>query len=271
MDEMTKKYPVDGVPTSLKDLGYLYVGLDDHWQNCTVLCPNGTVVPSWKPGPERWGPANGPDYNYQNCVNSSGGNVPGSRSIPWYSDGTDPVQGPYGTPQVDTVRFPDLKAMVSKAHGLGLRAGWYMGNYQCAGANNQCALGGKRGNVSLGANCSAWDMDKLVAGSVKALVDYGFDSVKVRFQFRRCHKAALVLTSSRLAVFGLLSLTQVLPLGETSLCGHSWRTSLVSTMYLSVCIQASGCCALTRSSTQYHKSTPTGTHTCSCMLLCISR
>lgn len=30
MDEMVKKYPVDGVPTSLKDLGYLYVGLDDH-------------------------------------------------------------------------------------------------------------------------------------------------------------------------------------------------------------------------------------------------
>ena len=25
MDEMVKKYPVDGVPTSLKDLGYLYV------------------------------------------------------------------------------------------------------------------------------------------------------------------------------------------------------------------------------------------------------
>ena len=30
MDEMVKKYPVDGEPTSLKDLGYLYVGLDDH-------------------------------------------------------------------------------------------------------------------------------------------------------------------------------------------------------------------------------------------------
>jgi hypothetical protein len=42
-----------------------------------------------------------------------------------YSDGTDPAQGPYGTPQVDTVRFPDMKAMVAKAHKLGLRAGWY--------------------------------------------------------------------------------------------------------------------------------------------------
>jgi hypothetical protein len=54
-----------------------------------------------------------------------------------------------------------------------------MGNYQCSGANNQCALGGKRGNVSLGDNCSAWDMDRLVAGSVKALVEYGYDSVKI--------------------------------------------------------------------------------------------
>ena len=35
MDQMVKKYPVDGVPTSLKDLGYIYAGLDDHWQNCS--------------------------------------------------------------------------------------------------------------------------------------------------------------------------------------------------------------------------------------------
>ena len=191
MDEMVTQYPVDGVPTSLAELGYLYVGLDDHWQNCTVVCPNGTVVSSWKPGPERWGPANGPDYNYQGCVNATGANVPGSHSIPWYSDGTDPAMGPYGTPQVDTHRFPDMKGMVSKAHKLGLRAGWYMGNYQCSGANNQCNHGGKRGNTSLGANCTAWDMDKLVAGSVKALVDYGFDSVKLDSGFPVGHNLTL--------------------------------------------------------------------------------
>ena len=38
MDQMVKKYPVDGVPTSLKDLGYIYAGLDDHWQNCSETC-----------------------------------------------------------------------------------------------------------------------------------------------------------------------------------------------------------------------------------------
>jgi hypothetical protein len=53
------------------------------------------------------------------------------------------------------------------------------GNYQCSGANSQCVAGGTRGNTSLGANCSSWDMDRLVAGSVKALVDAGFDSVKL--------------------------------------------------------------------------------------------
>jgi len=47
MDQLTTKRPVDGVPTSLADLGYIYAGLDDHWQNCTRTCANGTQVPSW--------------------------------------------------------------------------------------------------------------------------------------------------------------------------------------------------------------------------------
>lgn len=57
MDQMATKYPVDdgedihgdriaSEPTSLKDLGYIYAGLDDHWQNCTTICPNGTVIPN---------------------------------------------------------------------------------------------------------------------------------------------------------------------------------------------------------------------------------
>ena len=121
MDEMAQKYPVDGVPTSLADLGYKYVGVDDHWQNCTTVCPNGTVVPSWKPRVSSNGNL---DYDYQSCVNVTGGKVPGSKAIPWYSDGTDPSQGPYGTPQVDTHRFPDMKAMVAHGHSLGLRPGW---------------------------------------------------------------------------------------------------------------------------------------------------
>lgn len=172
MNELATQRPVDGVPTSLQELGYLYVGLDDHWQNCTSVCPNGTVVPSWQPRPASAGRA--ADYNYQGCRDASGALVAGSRTIPWYSDGTVASQGPYGTPQVDLVRFPDMHAMVAKAHALGLRAGWYFGNYQCAGANAQCYHGGKRG-----VNCSAWDFPRLVQGSVAAIAQYGFDSVKL--------------------------------------------------------------------------------------------
>ena len=60
------------------------------------------------------------------------------------------------------------------------------GNYQCSGANNQCVGGGKRGD-----NCSSWDMDRLVAGSVKALVDAGFDSVKLDSGFAVGHNLTL--------------------------------------------------------------------------------
>lgn len=168
--EMTTQRPVDGVPTSLAELGYVYVGLDDHWQNCTSVCPNGTVVPSWKPR-ENGGRE---DYDYHSCVDAHGQKVPGSYNIPWYSDGTDPAMGPYGTPQVDTVRFPDMRAMVAKAHAAGLRAGWYFGNYQCAGANSNCNHGGRRGE-----NCTSWNMTALVEGSARATASYGFDSVKL--------------------------------------------------------------------------------------------
>ena len=99
------------------------MGLDDHWQNCTTVCPNGTVVPSYRIVHKSNGQT---DYDYQGCVNATGGKVPGARQIPWYSDGTDAAQGPYGTPQWDTHRFPDVKGMVAKGHSLGLRPGWYM-------------------------------------------------------------------------------------------------------------------------------------------------
>ena len=52
--------------------------------------------------------------------------------------------------------------MVAKAHGLGLRAGWYMGNYQCADGWPKGA-----------------DMQALAKGSVDAIARYGFDSVKL--------------------------------------------------------------------------------------------
>eukprot|EP00039_Didymoeca_costata_P003318 m.66805 g.66805 ORF g.66805 m.66805 type:complete len:651 (+) comp11839_c0_seq3:243-2195(+) len=149
MDEMSTKRDVDGVPTSLKDLGYLYVGLDDHWQNCTRLCPNGTVIPSWLL-------ENG---DYGHCDNKwhNGTNDTGSIVYPWYTE--------EGKPIVDTHRFPDLGGMVSYAHAKGLRAGWYFGNYQCA--------------AGMANHNPAWNLTKLAIGSVNAIKEYGFDSVKL--------------------------------------------------------------------------------------------
>ena len=149
MDELAQKRPVvnQKAPTSLADLGYIYAGLDDHWQNCTRTCANGTVIPSWDM-------KNG--FDYLGCDNNTGSSVP-----PWHA--------PDGTPLVDTHRFPDLRAMTSYAHARGLRAGWYFGNYQCRDAMGRGPFG----------NGSAWDLEAVAAGAVATLADLGFDSVKI--------------------------------------------------------------------------------------------
>ena len=95
-------------------------------------------------------------FTYQSCDNGTG-----SFSYPWYDNAT-------GAPIFDTHRFPDVKAMTNTMHEMGLRAGWYAGNYQCRNAMG-------KSKVSSG----QWDLAKLVAGHVKAIVDYGFDSVKL--------------------------------------------------------------------------------------------
>jgi hypothetical protein len=63
--------------SSLRDLGYIGVGLDDNWQAC------------------------GKGFN-------------GS------------FHSADGTPLWNTATFPDPSSMVKKAHGLGLKAGWYV-------------------------------------------------------------------------------------------------------------------------------------------------
>lgn len=37
----------------------------------------------------------------------------------------------HGNPIIDTKKFPDMAGMVSKAHALGLKAGWYLNNCIC--------------------------------------------------------------------------------------------------------------------------------------------
>ena len=45
-----------------------------------------------------------------------------------------------GEPQINYERFPDFKAMVDYAHGLGLTAGWYGNNCICKDhcGNGEC-------------------------------------------------------------------------------------------------------------------------------------
>lgn len=111
MDGMvSRKRLVDGVPTSLCDLGYCDVGLDDGWQKCST----------------------GQKHRFHDDE---------------------------GNPVVDVDRFPDLRAMTTHSHDLGLTAGWY--------ANN-CI-------------CREWSVNNmpLYQGDVAAVTKYGFDSIKL--------------------------------------------------------------------------------------------
>lgn len=105
-----KKRTVDGVPTSLCDLGYCDVGLDDNWQKC------------------------GAGQTYQ------------------YHDDS-------GVPIINKERFPDMIAMTSHAHKLGLTAGWYGNNCICAEKKKAT--------------------EAMYRGDVAALTVFGFDAVKL--------------------------------------------------------------------------------------------
>jgi len=74
-----------------------------------------------------------------------------------------------GFPLVNAKRFPDFVAMTSKAHSLGLTSGWYLNNCICA---DHC--GSK--------HWSPEEPDaktKCYAGDAAALLEFGFDSVKL--------------------------------------------------------------------------------------------
>jgi hypothetical protein len=69
-----------------------------------------------------------------------------------------------GQPLVNTTTFPDMGAMVKNAHSLGLAAGFYINNCIC-GENMW------RGDPAF--------EDVVFQGTVKAIVDWGYDGVKI--------------------------------------------------------------------------------------------
>jgi len=78
--------PLQGVATSLRDVGYLSVGMDDGFQKCNCSSPQGPYPHSLT--------------NVTCSVNDCR-----AGRCTWHNQ-TD------GTPMIDTIRFPDLKGLV---------------------------------------------------------------------------------------------------------------------------------------------------------------
>lgn len=131
-----RKRTVDGVPTSLCDLGYCHVGLDDNWHQG-----------------KHYGENNG------QCT---------------YHDDK-------GNPLVNTERFPDFRAMTNTAHALNLTVGWYLNNClcheRCKGPNSLNTSIDER--IFKGKNIEGHADQRCYEGDVEALVNYGFDGVKL--------------------------------------------------------------------------------------------
>ena len=94
----------------------------------------------------------GLDDNWQQC---------GSHGAGKYTYHTDS-----GLPIVNPDRFPDFIHMTSHAHSLGLTAGWYLNNCIC---KDHCGNAKDHGETD----------PKCYQGDVAALIEFGFDSVKL--------------------------------------------------------------------------------------------
>lgn len=104
------------------------------------------------------------DLGFANCGLDDGWQRCGAGAFGSFHDA-------HGNPVVDLARFPDLHAMTDHAHALGLRAGWYANNCECKELSCKyqpppCWAG-------------AANLTKHMEGTVRAVVGYGFDGVKL--------------------------------------------------------------------------------------------
>ncbi len=132
---------VNGVPTSLADLGYTDVGLDG--ECCCSLCC-ALLGPALTPPPLPPRPLPRPADNWQQCGTYGPNNYT-------YHDAN-------GNPMINTGKFPSFKAMTDYAHARNLTAGWYGNNCICS---DHCT----------DQSCYEGDVNAFVAG--------GFDSYKL--------------------------------------------------------------------------------------------
>lgn len=103
-----KSRTVKGKPTSLAELGFDYISMDDGWQECNCSTRQDT------------------DPSKPKCPNLC---------FPSDSCTFHNTQAPYW-PKIRLDRFPDMKAMVKFGHSLGLKVGTYLNNCICMEAGS---------------------------------------------------------------------------------------------------------------------------------------
>ncbi len=116
-----KSRSVDGSPTSLAEIGYISVGMDDGYQLCNC---------SGSHGQEDLYPHS--LYN----VSCSGDN-PGQEANACHDGRCTWHNQSDGRPMIDTLKFPDLKGLVAYGHSLALQVGFYLNNWYVF--RNTCA------------------------------------------------------------------------------------------------------------------------------------
>lgn len=97
-----------------------------------------------------------------------------------------------GYPIVNTTRFPNMKAMTTKAKQLGLKPGWYANNVSLSPLPGAAAMSADtsfllcdRDADTHGIQCDCKDTSdvcmagKCFSGDVKATLDYGFVGIKL--------------------------------------------------------------------------------------------
>ena len=111
--------PIKGKPagTSLRDLGFNQVGMDEGW----ATCPPAKTDPKtgYSHGrnplvdPRAWQPRTNVSKPFS---------IGGGKTSMYHRANADGSISPV----VDTALFPDMKGMVDKIHGMGVYVGWYL-------------------------------------------------------------------------------------------------------------------------------------------------
>ena len=109
--------PIKGKPagTSLKDLGFNQVGMDEGWATCPPAKTDPKTGYSHGRNPLVDPRARQPRTNVSKPFSIGGGKT--SMYHQANADGSI-------SPVVDKLLFPDMKGLVDKIHGMGLYAGW---------------------------------------------------------------------------------------------------------------------------------------------------